>query len=1060
MLVDEKIDKIEKKNKKQEGKKMKSNKKNTPYQELMRFLDQHRAISASTSSSSDKKGSKIATHTSISSPQGSYNIPSSSLQKFYNLYSKCLMSENRRMYLTEKHHEKYSPFLIDLDFGYKYDFDAPYGVDTPYPRQHTSEHISALVAMYVKLMRKMLIIPEDETIQAYVLERKQPYLAKRTRRQEAKWKDGVHIVFPNIITEYSVQEYIRERVISLLLSENDCFSSLPLYGPEDRESLLSDVIDKSVIKQNNWQMYGSTKPGVSDPYLLSYVLSSSSSSLSQHEEPFVSMPMSTLVKLFSIRIIPDSNIRILRTDTEEGRDVSIYHNERLAKNFSKKHKSDVRQGLAIRTPGETEEVLDLETQSLIQEMFYNECPSDDEADDKHAPDLRKYTLQNISELVSMLAPHRREQYDSWIRTLWCLKSIACEKMPNNKYRFTKHDRESIFQIFNKFSQTTEKGNYDGEDILRERWNNEKDYHGYKINTLYYWASLDDPIRYNRFKNKSITNRVMRMAGTGQAQPIAKIMASLWQYQHMCSDRKPSQWYVFENHRWQEDEDAHTLRNKLCNDLHGIFEERYRYFEKQLQGFDADVKEMKKKILEGFGGLEGHEGLERRRGTDEDQKTQLEKLKSKRNMFRKLIEKIESTTFENDVITKCKNEFYNKDFKEKLNQQTFLLGFTNGVYDLEKDEFREGRWDDFITQSTNYDYKHVDLNNPDPDERQNLEEFTLFISQVFPDPDLRRYVKRILGAGICGELRDEEIYYWDGRGGNGKSKLMDCLKAAIGDYCHPLNVQHIVGKKKEAGSANADYIKVMHARIIHFDEPDKGDKLNQGLLKNLSGGDLMDIRGLYERKVTTVKWQASFFILLNDLPMLRNGDDDGMKRRLRIIPFESYFTANPDPNDPKQFPIDRELITKIPKWRHVIFEWLLDGYREWYKDGLGPVPKCVREKTDYYFMSNDPYSEFLNDVLVEDNHAPLLRSAVLYRTFGYWYKENYPGRRGIPDKVGLERLMNDKYSDEVNRNARQWRGYRINWTRTDDYAFENQHLTTAPEKNITQKTFLESSDDEQ
>ena len=63
-------------------------------------------------------------------------------------------------------------------------------------------------------------------------------------------------------------------------------------------------------------------------------------------------------------------------------------------------------------------------------------------------------------------------------------------------------------------------------------------------------------------------------------------------------------------------------------------------------------------------------------------------------------------------------FMNNDFLEKLDSKTNLLGFTNGVFDLDANEFRPGKPDDYITLSTKYDY-HADV---DPEIREEIMRF--------------------------------------------------------------------------------------------------------------------------------------------------------------------------------------------------------------------------------------------------------------------------------------------------------------------------------------------------
>ena len=51
------------------------------------------------------------------------------------------------------------------------------------------------------------------------------------------------------------------------------------------------------------------------------------------------------------------------------------------------------------------------------------------------------------------------------------------------------------------------------------------------------------------------------------------------------------------------------------------------------------------------------------------------------------------------------------FEQKLDSNINLIGFENGIYDLEQGSFREGRPDDYITLSTKNDYYKWNDKNP-------------------------------------------------------------------------------------------------------------------------------------------------------------------------------------------------------------------------------------------------------------------------------------------------------------------------------------------------------------
>ena len=81
-------------------------------------------------------------------------------------------------------------------------------------------------------------------------------------------------------------------------------------------------------------------------------------------------------------------------------------------------------------------------------------------------------------------------------------------------------------------------------------------------------------------------------------------------------------------------------------------------------------------------------------------------------------------------TECKELFSNKDFIKKLDANPYLIGFTNGIYDLKKCELRDGRPDDYVEMTTEIDKIEFSDNHEQWPELEN------FINTVFVDHEIR------------------------------------------------------------------------------------------------------------------------------------------------------------------------------------------------------------------------------------------------------------------------------------------------------------------------------------
>ena len=84
------------------------------------------------------------------------------------------------------------------------------------------------------------------------MEKEAPTLVSSEADYEV-YKDGVHIVYPNLCTKPKIQHILRASILSKL-SENNIFLDI------DPINTLDDIIDKAVIERNGWMLYGSSKP--------------------------------------------------------------------------------------------------------------------------------------------------------------------------------------------------------------------------------------------------------------------------------------------------------------------------------------------------------------------------------------------------------------------------------------------------------------------------------------------------------------------------------------------------------------------------------------------------------------------------------------------------------------------------------------------------------------------------------------------------------------------------------------------------------------------------------
>jgi putative DNA primase/helicase len=121
----------------------------------------------------------------------------------------------------------------------------------------------------------------------------------------------------------------------------------------------------------------------------------------------------------------------------------------------------------------------------------------------------------------------------------------------------------------------------------------------------------------------------------------------------------------------------------------------------------------------------------------------------------------------------------------------------------------------------------------------------------------------------------------GHGSNGKSVFLEIISELMGNYAMTMQAQTIMVKQNQS-SANSDIARLKGARLVTSSEPNEGVRLDEGLVKQLTGGDKVTARHLYGKEFE-FEPEFKLWLATNHKPIIR-GTDDGIWRRLNLIPF--------------------------------------------------------------------------------------------------------------------------------------------------------------------------------
>jgi putative DNA primase/helicase len=210
--------------------------------------------------------------------------------------------------------------------------------------------------------------------------------------------------------------------------------------------------------------------------------------------------------------------------------------------------------------------------------------------------------------------------------------------------------------------------------------------------------------------------------------------------------------------------------------------------------------------------------------------------------------------------------------------------------------------------------------------------------------LIRFVQRAVGYSLTGSTNEQCLFILYGSGANGKSTFLNTISAMLGDYARQTPTDTLLVKRGD-GISN-DVARLHGARFVSAMEVDNGRRLAEAQVKQLTGGDLMAARYLYQ-EFFEFRPQFKLFMGVNHTPVIQ-GTDHGIWRRIHLVPF-TVTIAKEDQ--------DKRLVEELHAERSGILRWAVEGCLTWQAEGLEP-PTAVAEATEEYRAEMDVLARFL------------------------------------------------------------------------------------------------------
>jgi P4 family phage/plasmid primase-like protien len=904
---------------------------------------------------------------------GKYHIPEEERYLFLKLYHRDVFINKKHEYLTEKQLKNgKSQILVDMDFRYEPSIKA---------RQHSEEHIEDLLILYIEKIAMLMDIEPNVKIPVYVFEK--PTI---NTKDKTITKDGIHIII-GIQMDHDLQCVLRNEVLQDK-TLTDILEDLPLTN--DYESVLDDGISKG---HTNWQMYGSRKPN-HDAYELSKFVEfeiDEDGEIHALDKDIHDVDHLHLLNRASAHYQQSVIFGKSKLGTEKLNAYLIANQRSSACNGGNQIIGGIGGiGLGAGAGGDNQQ--QGKNRMIKKELnFTHETFSFDIGEIRNIEILQqlvdslmssipvdKYHLKETHQYLMSLPSKYYDDYPLWIRCGWALH--------NTDFR--------LFISWMYFSSQSNKFNFSDIPKYYDTWCTMKD-EGYTERSIMYWAKESNLTEFKKIREETVDFYIKQTEDSPTEWDVANVLYQIYKDEYKCANMKNKVWYQFKHHRWVEIDSGSTLRyniSKTLSRIYGVKADEFLHQSGMIGEQNPELSERYRKIASKYGEVS----------------SQLKRTAYKQNIMKEASE-IFSV---NDP-----------DFVSRLDMNRNLLCFTNGVFDFEAKCFRDGKPEDYLSLCTNIPYKKINKNNAE--HIQIMSEIKDFMEKLFPDSELNRYMWEHLASTLIGTNKNQTFNIYNGSGSNGKSKLVELMSMILGEYKGVVPITLVTQKRNNIGSLSPEIAALKGIRYAVMNEPSKGDRLNDGIMKELTGEDPITGRALFKEPVTFVP-QFKLVVCTNNLFDITS-NDDGTWRRIRLCEFMSKFVKEPrddDETQPYQFKLDPEITIKFEKWKHLFMSMLVDIAVE--KEGIVKDCALVLSASNEYRKKQDYLLEFVQEKIEKsDEPHARIRTTEAYSEFKTWYQETYG--KNVPKGKELYEFMDKRFGKRRNN---CWTGCKINYDNDD------------------------------
>lgn len=921
-------------------------------------------------------------------------VPKDKLNELWSNYYELKVKPKQDSSLLERPHPEYNPLKIDLDFKI---------VPTPDDLRNSKiEHkydatsLEKFISYYSDEASKILEWPQKGA-RFTVFEKSQPRLCG-TDKDDKYIKDGVHIMCPEIVANNVALLAIYKNFLANEAARKLC-EGFGCINP------VNDLVDQRVICTNAWFPVCSGKPSDNGDYYkptMSFMVKAKTTGsgknkkqkldIKRDDKYISSMNVLEQIKYFAnvgkkVTVAPLPSVNIDQLNEELAQDGLVGHARRLTNIDKKQLMKSVPSRDRVRKPADKE---------------------------------------FIRHLLNCLSKKRVEDFTSWINVGICLYNIS----------------PSLYDLWDIWSSQSNK--YDADYCFR-KWYTEfiknSDRYNLGIDQLKQYAREDNPKKYAMFMNSEQTRFLYTLIDlfmsdstkniAGQIALVGKLKEYIELYcdwQVKCADNTNNIWYRFKSdrHRWEQDKGANMLYKLLVHDIYRRLNDLNANQKRELESKNIELNDLSLSSAKPDTPMSGgditpygdfddrpknwdvsmnNSNSVRHTEMKMDQIKRDKEIIMKRMMtIEKVIKYINMNSNRSNIIKDLSQECFDRDFYEILDNNPNVFVCNNCVLDTNTCQVRNGLPSDMVTLSSRVDFP-MDENSIDYQDKIN--EIDEFFEKLFPDDDLCDYVLNIFAESLCGNRDRQEFLIHTGVGSNGKSMLEKLVRITFGDYFGAPDSSLFNTVKGDPNAASPAMASLRGCRVAMAAEPPADKDMQPDVVKHITGGDPVTCRHLNKDPITYIPTN-SWHMFCNDLPKMAN-TDEGILRRLRVIPYQSKFV---DPNSPKlknpkrypnHYPKDSTLSKKMEDWPPYFLSMLWTRYKILKKNNFRDMddnnrPAIVEEAISSYKSEMNVISTFVGSNMEE--HVGRQQSVrEVYIAF-----KNFLTETGVSKKISQQQFI--------------------------------------------------------